>query len=168
MRLRAVLFSFALALVASVAVPLSGQRTLEPVIVVFHDDVRFQSFLPGLPDARFRANPKAWAYLDRQVLGAVHLLENQYGFQSDHVYSATVRGFAARLSRDQIEALQRDPLVAYVEHDTPLQSFEQVVPWGIDRIGAAPEPQRPPGAATVNVYVLDNGIERPQRELTAA
>jgi hypothetical protein len=85
------------------------------------------------------------------------------------VYSAAVRGFAARLTPEQIEALQQDPLVKYVEWDTEMRPFAQVVPWGIDRIDADVSSARSgdgTGEVTgVNIYVLDNGLDRAHADL---
>lgn len=106
------------------------------MIVVFADGAPFASFRPAVADARSRANQAAWDYLDRAVVGTVQALERQYGFRADYVYSAAVRGFAARLTSGQVDALRRDPLVGYIEPDTPMQSLEQTLPWGIDRIDA--------------------------------
>ena len=125
MRLSAPLFLLVSLLTASAATAVSGQRPLEPVIVVFHDDAPFKSLTPCRVDARARVNPHAWQDLDPFVTGAVHLLERQYGFRCDHVYSAAVRAFAARLTPEQIDALQRDPLVHYIEPDGAMQSFAQ-------------------------------------------
>ena len=153
----------AMLVTAAINAPISGQHSRQRVIVVFHDDVSLQSFRPGRLDARARANPAAWAYLDRAVVGAVQVLEVQHGFRADYVYSETVRGFAAELTDGQIRALQRDPLVAYVEPDTPMYLLEQTLPWGIDRIDtdisftAAGDGA---GAVTnVHVYILDNGAD---------
>jgi subtilisin family serine protease len=114
-------------------------------------------------DDRARANPVAWAYLDRSVIGTVQALERQSGFEADHVYSAVVRGFAARLTPEQEQALRRNPLVSYIEPDTEIRSLEQQVPWGIDRIDADLSSARS-GDGTgsvdnVNVYVFDNGVD---------
>lgn len=169
MRFRALLIVLAVLATALETVPVSGQRVGESVIVVFHDDSPFHSFPAARADARLRRNPQAWQYLNPFVLGAVHMLERQYGFQADHVYSAAVRGFAARLTPDQIAALQQHPLVKYVEWDTELRPFAQVVPWGIDRIDAdVSSALSGDGAGEVtgvNIYVLDNGLDRAHADL---
>ena len=85
MSTRAGLFATATLLAATVNAPISGQPAEQRVIVVFHDDVSLQPFAPGRLEARARANPAAWAYLDRAVVGAVQALEAQHGFRADEV-----------------------------------------------------------------------------------
>ena len=120
-------------------------------------------------DERERRHPEAWSYLDRDVLGAVQALEKALGFRADHVYSAALRGFAARLTDQQIDLLKRHPWVAYVEPDGSMQTKAQEIPWGIDRIEAdlssthAGDGQ---GAiSNVAVYIIDTGIDSGQGDL---
>src|SRR5581483_10453659 len=87
-------------------------------------------------DNRVLANPHAWNYLDMAVAGAVQAYENRHGFSATQVYSAALRGFAARLNTNQIAALQQDPNVAYVEPDGIMHAIAQTLPWGINRIDA--------------------------------
>jgi hypothetical protein len=94
------------AIVAVSEMPLIGQPAAARFIVVFHDDAPLASFPPGRADERSRANPAAWAYLDRSVVGAIQTLEARSGFRADHVYGSAVRGFAARLTPDQVEAIR--------------------------------------------------------------
>ena len=161
--------TLALLITSAVSSPVVGQRPLTPVIVVFHEFAPFGSFPRARTDSRFRANPRAWEYLDRAVLGTVHTLEAQHAFRADHVYSAAVRGFAARLTSDQIEALRRDPLVSYVEADGTMHALEQTIPWGIDRIDAdlssAQSGDGTGSISNVNVYILDNGVDRTHPDL---
>lgn len=169
MKIRLTFFVVAMVVATFHSASISSQDSEQPVIVVFHDDAHFRSFPPGLLDARAKANPAAWQYLDRAVLGAVRILERQHGFRADHVYSATIRGFAARLTAAQIEALKSDTLIADIEIDRPMQQFAQALPWGINRIDAdlsSTQSGDGAGAVTnVNVYVLDNGVDRMHPDL---
>jgi aqualysin 1 len=132
-----------------------------PVIVVFEDDVQLSGTYT--PDARAAANPAAWAYLDRGVAGAVQGLERTHGFQADHVYSHSIRGFAARLTSRQLSILENDPRVKYVEPDGMAYAFAQTLPWGIDKIDADISSTKAGdgmGAITnVNVYIIDSGAD---------
>ena len=133
-----------------------------PVIVVFHDKANLAGFAPGYQaDERAAANPAAWGYLDRGVAGAVQDLERRRGFRAEHVYSAALRGFSARLSAAQIAELENDPNVAAVEPDGEMSAIAQTIPWGIERIGADQSSTlagNEADAVNVNVYVIDTGI----------
>jgi subtilisin family serine protease len=134
-----------------------------PVIVVFADNAPFHNFQAFYrADDRARANPTAWEYLDPGVSGAVQAIEARHGFRSDHVYSASLRGFAARLTARQIDALENEPMVAYVEADGTMHAIAQALPWGIDRIGANSSSTKAGDGSgdvtNVNVYIIDTGI----------
>jgi subtilisin family serine protease len=142
-----------------------------PVIVVLHDHVNFQSFSGFFhADDRAQANPAAWGYLDHGVAGAVQALEATHGFRADHVYSHALRGFAARLTARQIDALERTTsMVAYVEADGTMTAVAQTLPWGISRIGADVSSTlagNGSGAVTnVNAYIIDTGIDTAHADL---
>jgi subtilisin family serine protease len=134
-----------------------------PVIVVFHEDAPFDSFAPGYrADGRAAANPDAWGYVNRGVAGAVQALEARQGFQAEHVYSAALRGFSARLTARQIADLEDDPSVDYIEPDGEMHAIAQTLPWGINKIDADVSSTWAgdgTGAITnVNVYIIDTGI----------
>jgi serine protease len=162
------LFAWCAALIVALAQPageLLAQRpsALFPVIVVFEDNANLDGFAPGYrPDARAAVDPPAWGYLHRGVAGAVQALEARERFQADHVFSATIRGFAARLNARQIAALEDDPNVAFVEPDGEMQIVEQTIPWGIDKVGATVSStiagNGSGSVANVNVYIIDTGI----------
>jgi subtilisin family serine protease len=141
------------------------QRSVSaPVIVVFRADARLDGFENQYEsDIRAQRDPDGWSYLNRGVTGAVQALERAHGFQADHVYSAALRGFAARLSQDQIAALQRNPLVSYIEADLPMHTIAQTIPWGISQIGAdvsSTVAGDGMGAVTgVRAYIIDTGID---------
>lgn len=150
---------------------LNAQREATfPVIVAFEGNVRFQDFA-GLAraDARTAADPAAWRYLDRGVVGAVRFLEGRANFQADHVYSHAFRGFAARLTARQIQQLEMDSMVKYVEPDGTVTTTAQVLPWGIDRIDAdisSTLAGNGSGAVSnVNVYIIDTGVDASHADL---
>jgi aqualysin 1 len=163
-RVSGVLVLVALGVVASAAVLAAQRPALTfPVIVVFTDSAALESFAPGYrADARAAANPAAWAYLDRGVAGAVQALEARQGFQAEHVYSAALRGFSARLTARQIADLEDHPDIAYVEADGEMRATAQALPWGIDKVDADVSSTlagNGSGAVSnVNVYIIDSGI----------
>ena len=156
---------------ALTGVTLNAQRPPEfPVVVVFDNNVRFEDFASFyVPDDRAASQPQAWGYLNRVVAGAVRYLETRRGFRAYHVYSHAIRGFAARLTAEQIRQLQTDRLVRHIEPDgimTASGQFQpaaaQVVPWGIDRIGGPLSSTRAGNGSgvvsNVNIYVIDTGV----------
>ncbi|MGH9673620.1 MAG: S8 family peptidase [Bryobacteraceae bacterium] len=158
-------------LIAQLALPtLNAQPGTFPVVVVFEDGVRFQDFGPRFAaDGRAAADPDAWGYLNRGVAGAVQYLEQRGGFRAVHVFSHSIRGFSALLTSRQIQQLESDTLVKYVEPDGVASIVAQTLPWGIDRIDADISSTRAgngAGAITnVNVYVIDTGIDAGHADL---
>jgi aqualysin 1 len=156
-----------LAIVALLLADVNAVRAQEiggPMIVVFHEQASFESFRGVYQvDERARLHPEGWGYLDRNVAGAVQALEAALRFRADHVYSAALRGFAARLTARQISALENLPLVAYIVPDGIMTINQQTLPWGIDRINADQSSTKAgdgQGAITnVNVYIIDTGID---------
>jgi aqualysin 1 len=151
-----------------------------PVVVVLRDDAPFADFRGNYhADDRMAADPDAWAYQDTGVVGAIQSLEARQGFRAERAFSAAIRGFAARLSTEQIARLQSDPLVAYIEPDGPMTIVGppdqkngrpggggsggggEVVPWGITRIGAAGKGS----ISTATAYIIDTGIDGSHRDL---
>jgi aqualysin 1 len=141
-----------------------------PVIVIFNDNASFESFQPNYhADDRAKSNPAAWNYLNRGVAGAVQYLESRHGFRAAHVYSAATKGFAARLTARQIEAMENDNMVSYVEPDGVATVSAQTLPWGVDRVDAdlssthAGDGQG--GVSNVHVYVIDTGVDTQHPDL---
>ncbi len=167
-----VISTFALAsLVAFAPAARSAAPASTPVIVVFRDGASFENDRGAAQrDERAQAAPEAWDYLDRGVVGAVQAREHALGFRATHVYSHTVRGFAAHLSAKQIEKLAQDPDVEYIEEDREVHANAQSLPWGIDRIDADASSAlagNGSGAVTnVRAYVIDTGIDTTHPDLT--
>jgi len=140
------------------------------VIVILDDSTAFQSFVAEYrADDRAQANPPAWGYLDRGVAGAVQFLERRHAFRSEHVYSAAIRGFSARLNARQIADLEDDPMVSHVELDGTMSIGAQTLPWGIDAVEADLSStlagNGSGGVPNVDVYIIDTGIDTSHADL---
>lgn len=141
-----------------------------PVIVVLEDEAPFEQYRPRFqPDERARARPDIWGYVDRAVAGTVQELEAVHGFRAEHVYSATIKGFAARLTAEQIQRLEEHDWVAAVEPDGTMTAIVQTLPWGVDRVEADLSSTRAGDGSgaieTVNAYIIDTGIDRTHPDL---
>jgi subtilisin family serine protease len=87
------------------------------------------------------------------------------GVEPTFVYTAAVNGFAASLNEGQLNALQHNPNVEYVEQDQAYEAAttQSGATWGIDRIDQRSRPLSgtytyTTTASTVYAYVIDTGI----------
>jgi subtilisin family serine protease len=98
--------------------------------------------------------------------GQADALVRAHGGSLRYVYRNTIKGFAvANLPDAAVEALQRNPSVAYIERDGIMTADDtQLNPpsWGLDRIDAADgldlQYTYPSTGAGVRAYILDTGI----------
>lgn len=92
------------------------------------------------------------------------------GVQPTHVYTAALSGFAAELNAGQLNALQHNPHVSYIEHDAPVTldttQYMEVngEPWGLDRIDQRNLPLSRTYTYTasgsgVTAYIIDTGLQ---------
>ena len=100
------------------------------------------------------------------VPGRASSLAGRYGGNVDHVYSAALTGFSARMSAAQAGRLAADKSVAWVEQDQvlSLDATQTNATWGLDRIDQRNRPLSgtftyPNSAGSgVTAYIIDTGI----------
>jgi subtilisin family serine protease len=61
----------------------------------------------------------------------------QYGIEVEGIYQHALKGYVALMTEEQLSRLSTDPDVDYIEPDRLLYTNGQVVPTGVQRIGAA-------------------------------
>jgi subtilisin family serine protease len=109
---------------------------------------------------------------EKDAPGLAKRLVTEHGGTLRFTYSVAVKGFAARLKAQAVEALQRNPQIAAIERDRRAASSDvQAAPpnWVLDRIDQRTRPRDnayvyPNTGAGVNVYILDSGIRTTHAE----
>jgi subtilisin family serine protease len=125
------------AVLAATRLTLMGQAGPPPqsgrdVIVVFHDD---ESDVDGLAAEHGRA----------------------YGASVSQLYHRALRGYAARIPQARLDDVQRDPRVAFVSDDRPVQAVAQTLPTGVHRIDAELSTHFSSNQWALAVAVIDTG-----------
>jgi subtilisin family serine protease len=87
------------------------------------------------------------------------------GIRPNYVYTAALNGFAAELNEGQLNALQNNPNVDYIEPDQEFTASTTVTAasWGLDRVDQRNLPLSgtytyTATASAVRAYVIDTGI----------
>jgi len=82
-----------------------------------------------------------------------------------HVYTAALNGFSAELNQGQLNALQHNPAVAFIEEDQLVEpsATQSGATWGIDRIDQRARPLSGTytytgTASNVRAYIIDTGV----------
>ncbi|HSU14957.1 S8 family peptidase [Longimicrobium sp.] len=88
------------------------------------------------------------------------------GVNPHFVYTAAVNGFSAELNQGQLNALQHNPNVDYIEQDQvySVATTQSGATWGIDRIDQRARPLSgtytyTTTASNVRAYIIDTGIQ---------
>ena len=131
------------------------------------------SLLPQLPHGHAAAGdpPARYIVVFRDVVeprAKTDDIERRLGFTSDFRYTAALRGFAAQLA-----LLRSDPDVVSIAADRIVHIVDTVpivagdtAPTGVRRVNAATTTTAH-AASTVNVAVIDSGIDLAQKDLNA-
>ena len=98
--------------------------------------------------------------------------ERRDGFKAKLRYSRAIKGFSAKLNRNQVERLEADADVAIVAPDLRVEATGalvagETVPTGVRRMQAATATTAR-GASTANVAVIDTGIDLDHPDLDVA
>ncbi|MFL5384605.1 MAG: S8 family peptidase [Longimicrobiaceae bacterium] len=88
------------------------------------------------------------------------------GVEPRYVYQAALHGFAGTLNAGQLNALQHNPNVEYIEQDgvATIMTTQSSATWGIDRIDQRSLPRSGTytyntTASNVRAYIIDTGIQ---------
>jgi subtilisin family serine protease len=123
------------ALLAASGVRMMGQApqaSLRDVIVVFHDDER-----------------------DVDGLAAEH--GRAYGASVSQRYHSALKGYAATIPEARLDDIRRDPRVAFVSEDRPVEAVAQTLPTGVNRIDGEQSSHYSSNSWNVAVAVIDTG-----------
>jgi subtilisin family serine protease len=118
--------------------------------------------IPGSYIVVFRPEVSNAADLARELVGAAHGTLR-------YTYASAIKGFAAELPGNALDALRRNPNVAYVEQDGTVELFgggtqpAPPAPWGLDRVDQRTLPLSASytwgtSGTGVHVYIIDTGI----------
>jgi subtilisin len=122
--------------------------------------------LAGSSPARTAAAPESYVVVYKSGVDTdarTSALERAQGFASEFRYHSALQGFAARLTVQQLANVESDPGVAFVSPDGEVHAVAalasgEATPTGTRRI-AATTATTAQGAASVNVAVIDTGID---------
>src|SRR2546425_1700743 len=126
------------AVLAATRLPRMGQAGPPPqaaardFIVVFYDDERD---VDGLAAAHGRA----------------------YGASVSHLYHSALKGYAATISQARLGDIRRDPRVAFVDEDRPVEAVAQTLPTGVNRIDGEISSHYSSNTWNIAVAVIDTG-----------
>jgi subtilisin family serine protease len=90
------------------------------------------------------------------------------------VYTAALNGFAGELNSGQLNALQHNPAVSYIQQDgrVSASATQSGATWGLDRVDQRDLPLNStynytPTGAGVHAYIIDTGIKSGHTEFTS-
>ncbi len=92
-------------------------------------------------------------------------LAKDYGGKVKKVYKRVLNGYSVELSKEQLDSLEQDPRVEYIEEDgvVSISGTQTNATWGLDRIDQRNLPLNSTydytrTGSNVNAYIIDTGI----------
>ncbi|GGR92396.1 S8 family peptidase [Deinococcus sedimenti] len=163
MNARPLLVSTALSLLLAAcgqqtAAPQAGQPQGTPVLGTSNPEA-----IPGQYVVVFNDDVQTDFTAQSDFIGALGL--DPQGVQVQHVYSAALNGFAAKLSSQNLAKLQGDKRVKYIEQDAMMHmtATQTGATWGLDRVDQRSRPTDGNyiynyTGSGIKAYIIDTGI----------
>lgn len=148
---------------------INNLQTAEPISLSGKQNLQSIKTVPGRYIVVFKEN----ASID--VDAESNRLNREHGGNLEFVYKHTIKGFAvSNLPEKAIEAIKRNPNVAYVEQDQEVNAIAIQNPtpsWGLDRIDQLSLPLDQSytytnGGLGVKAYIIDTGIKLDHTDFT--
>lgn len=87
----------------------------------------------------------------------------RFGARQSSVYGHALKGYAATVPNERLDAIRRDSRVDYIEPDGPVQTAQRL-PWGVNRVDADRSSTLAGNGrgrvSNVHAYVIDSGISK--------
>lgn len=123
-----------------------------------------QSYALSAPTERYIVVLKD-SVRDSRSVASEHSRSHQA--EVNYVYSNALKGYAAKIPAGRLQAIERDPRVAYVEPDgiATTTTTQTNATWGLDRIDQASLPLNgeytyTSAGSNVTSYIIDTGIRK--------
>ncbi len=94
-------------------------------------------------------------------------LARSHGLGLGDVYKYALKGFAASIPENKLQAIKNDPRVEFVSEDRYVSTFAQTLPAGINRIDAEKTATYTNKGTGINVAIIDTGIDLKHPDLQA-
>lgn len=152
-------------LMVAAALPAAAAGHRVDVVVVLADSLPAQ-------EAQARAAQIETAQIEAAQIEAAQIeIAQAHGLEVAHTYRHALNGFAGSIAQGQLNALVRDPRVAFVEPDVEVSIAAQTLPTGVQRVEASTNSLIDIDGTDdvridVDVAVLDTGIDAGHPDLS--